>query len=298
MARVLVTGASGFIGAALVRALVARGRSVRAAYRRQPNDAPTGAAITIVGDLGAACDWRAALEGVSAIVHLAGPAHARFDEARLRRAIVDGTATLAAQAEAAGVSRFLYLSSIKAAAERSSAPLTEDMTPAPEDAYGRAKLDAERIVLAHATLRPVVLRPPLVHGVGAKANFKRLLELADSRWPLPLGGVRNARSVISLDTLIAAIQAVLDNDTAPCGVFHVADQPALSTTEIVAALRAGLGRTANIFRAPLVTALAPRALTQSLVVDDARFRATLGPFSSQHAAMLLTETARRWKALR
>lgn len=298
MARVLVTGASGFIGAALVLALVAQGRTVRAAYRRAPSDAPTGVETSIVGDLGADCDWRTALDDVRTVVHLAGPAHARFDEAQLRRAIVDGTATLAAQAEAAGVSRFLYLSSIKAVAERSSTPLTEDIAPAPEEAYGRAKLDAERIVLAHAALRPVILRPPLVHGVGAKANFKRLLDLAESAWPLPLGGVGNVRNFISLDTLIAAILAVLDNDSAPSGVFHVADQPALSTTEIVTALREGLGRTPGLFRAPLVMALAPRVLRQSLVVDDARFRATFGLVTSRSSATLLADTARRWKAQR
>lgn len=298
MSRVLVTGASGFIGAALVEALAIQGRGVRAAYRRAPADVPAGVETCIVGDLGADCDWRAALNDVEAVVHLAGPAHARFDEAQLRRAIVDGTATLGAQAAAAGVSRFLYLSSIKAAAARSDAPLTEDTPPAPEDAYGRAKLEAERTILAHTELRPVVLRPPLVHGVGAKANFKRLLEAADSRWPLPLAGIRNARSIISLDTLTAAIQAVLNNDAALGGVFHIADQPALSTTDIVYALREGFGRSANLFGVPLVKALASHPLTDSLALDDTRFRATFGVVTAQTTATLLAETARRWKARR
>ncbi|MGE0742028.1 MAG: NAD-dependent epimerase/dehydratase family protein [Hyphomonadaceae bacterium] len=269
MTRILVTGASGFIGAALVRALADDGRQVRAAYRAQH----AGDHGVAVGDLGAGADWSAALDGMDAVVHLASPAHAKHPDAYLRAAIVDATAALCKQAETAGVRRFIYMSSIKAAVARThSAPARESEAPAPEDAYGRAKLEAEAIVLAHGALRPVVLRPPLVHAPDAKANFGALLRLAASPLPLPLDGLRNRRSLISRDSLIGAIRAVLAKGDAPAGVFHVADAPSLSTGDIVAALRRGFGRAPNLMPAPFATLL-PRQLTESLEVDAANFSA-------------------------
>lgn len=297
MTRVLVTGASGFIGSALVAALAEKGIAVRGTYR-STLPRPCGVEAVEVGDIGAKTDWRDELADVDAVVHLAGPAHARHAEPVLNAAIVDATSVLAAQAAAAGVSRFIYMSSIKAVADRTTAPISEDAEPAPADAYGRAKLKAERAVLAHASLRPVLLRPPLVYGAKAKANFRRLIEIADTSWPLPLGGLGNARSLISLDTLVACVQAVLANGAGPAGVFHLADRPALSTSEIVAALRRGLGRSHGLFRAPVLAALAPRQLTQSLSVDDARFRHAYGyaGLSDCSSVELLELAARDWKA--
>lgn len=296
MARILVTGASGFIGSALAPALVESGASVRTASRAPL--AISGAENVIVGDLSAKTDWRAALAGVETVIHLAGPAHARFAEYELKAQIADATRTLAAQAEAAGVARIIYVSSIKSAAPRTYGDhaLVETDTPQPGDAYGRAKLTAENAVRKHVGLRPVILRPPLVHGPSAKANFANLLRLADTPLPLPFADVRNRRSVIALSSFIAAVRAVLANPDGPAGVFHLADRPALSTGEIISTLREGLGRKPKLFAARWLAALGPDALTESLAIDDRAFRAAYDWSPAASAAELLAQTARTWKA--
>lgn len=279
--RVLVTGASGFVGSALLSALAAEGAGVRAAYRAPP---PSPARDSIaVGDLSGETDWARALEGVTHVVHCAGPAHRRTDERSCRREIVDATEALAEQAEAAGVKRFVYLSSVKAAADRGG-PFTEADAPRPETDYGRAKLEAERRLAERPKIAPVSLRPPLVFAPNAKANFARLLRLAASPAPLPLGGIDNRRSLISLASLVDAIRAVLRAETGS-GAFFVADAPAISTTDLVAALRAGMGKRANFLPAP--KPLLPRALTESFEVDDRAFRAAFAfaPAYGVHEAL-------------
>jgi len=298
MARILVTGAKGFIASALAPALIESGAAVRLASRT-PSARP-GVQNFVVGDLGAPIDWGAALEGVDVVIHLAGPAHARFAESQLKAQIVDATRALAAQAEAAGVTRFVYVSSIKAAAARTHGDhaLVETDPPQPTDAYGRAKLEAEAALSAHAKLRSVILRPPLVHGPKARANFARLLRLAAAPMPLPFADIANRRSVLALSSFIAAVDAVLARPDGPAGVFHLADAPALSTGEIIAAIRRGLGRSANMFDAGWLAALAPSALRESLVVDDGAFRAVYGAPQAADAAELLAQTARAWKLRR
>lgn len=269
VARVLITGASGFIGSALVTRLRGEpGADVRTAHRAHPPDRSG----MVVGELTAATDWRAALDGVSAVVHLAGPAHAQFPRAYLNARIVDATAALAEQARQAGVGRFVFVSSIKACVARTSNEAVTEQTDAqPEDDYGRAKLEAERRVLDFPELRPVVLRPPIIYAPSAKANWSRLLRLLDSPLPLPLGGLHNKRNVLSLDSILSAIAAVLRaGEGAPAGVFHLADQPSVSSTEMATLLRQGMGRPARLFTAPV---LAPKQLTESLEVDSRRFAA-------------------------
>jgi len=293
---ILVTGASGFLGKALVRALVEEGRDVRATFRNGPQESIPGAEAAIVGSGGALTDWSAALQGVSAVVHLAGPAHASDAEPYLRREITQQTARLAEQAEQSGVARFIFISSIKAAAARSRQPLREVDTPAPEDGYGRAKLEAERAVLARTQLRPLALRPPLVCAPDAKGNFARLLQLADTPWPLPFKSLTARRSLISRDSFVRAIQSILAKPEGPAGIFHLADAPPLSAGEMVAALRHGMGRSANQFSLPGVEAIAPPAFRESLVVDDSAFRAAYGHDVDVSASDMLRTIGAAWKA--
>lgn len=274
MSRILVTGASGFIGAALCAALAARGRQVREAHRRLPEGRGETDRIA-VGQLGAATDWRRALEGVTQVVHLAGPAHGRFGADTLEQQIAAATAALASQAEAAGARRFVFVSSIKAGAEIGG-PLSEAMPPAPRSPYGQAKLRAEAGLLAHPALSPVVLRAPLVHAPHAKGNFALLLRLAAGGAPLPLAGLRNKRSLIALEALVSAIMVVLEVPDGPSGVYYVADQPPCATPEIVAALRAGMGRPAHLFEAGAFARVFPAPLTRSLFADDTAFRTAYG----------------------
>lgn len=277
MMRVLVTGGSGFIGGAVARGLSAAGMAVRVSSR-------TGGAVGLasienvqVGALGAETDWRSALEGVTAVVHAAGLAHGRYSRDDLWRANVEGVDRLARQAAGAGVRRMVLLSSIKAACDRTTpgaAAVEKDARPV--DDYGRSKLGGERAILAHSELMPVALRPPMVFGAEARANFGALMRLSHSGLPLPFAGISNRRSLISIQTLVASVRSILQVPDGPAGVFHVADGPAVSTAEIVTALRAGWGRKAGLIHVPGLIALAPRALKESLVVDDTAFRAAYG----------------------
>lgn len=299
MRRVLVTGASGFVGRDLIAVFRRRGIVVRAAYRRFTDHGPLGSESVAVGDLGPNTDWSDALQGVDAVVHLAGAAHAHVQN--FQHVIVEATEALAGQAAQSGVTRFLYMSSIKACGARSrDAPLHEAMRPTPSDPYGAAKLSAERAVLAKPEINPVVLRPPLVHGAAARHNFAALLRLADSPLPLPFAGFSNKRSLISLSSLIDAAASVLASPGGLAGIYHVADRPALSVQQIVSALRRGLGRNPSLFHIPGVAHLAPAALRESLEVDDTLFRNTFGYGASQNidAVGALESAAAAWKAQR
>jgi UDP-glucose 4-epimerase len=279
MRRVLVTGASGFIGSGLVPALSASGFAVRCFSRRgrrlQDSSADGGAV------------WANALDGCECVVHLAGPASTTSAPTALRRA-VDDAAALAAAAAQAGVERFVYVSSIKAAAARTGAtPVRETDPPMPDGAYGRAKLAAEAAILSHRRLNAVVLRPPLVYDADAKSHFRWLLRLADSGAPLPFAGMRNQRSLIARSTLASAIVAALLAPGGPCGVFHIADRRAVSTGEIIALLREGMRRPPRLFNAGALSSVLPAALRESLAVDDCSFRDAYGFYGGDISEGLL-----------
>ena len=203
---VALTGATGFIGRHLLRSLTARGYRVRVLLRR-PVEVPEGAASAVVGDLTRPMNMAAALSDVDAVVHSAGLAHARSGapEDDYRTLNTEATRRLAEAAARAKVRRFVFLSSIRAQCG-ASAPgvLTEADAPAPTDAYGRSKLDAER-ALAETGLDWAALRPVLVYGAGVKGNMAALLQLARMPYPLPLGALSARRSLISADSLAEAV---------------------------------------------------------------------------------------------
>jgi UDP-glucose 4-epimerase len=248
---VALTGATGFIGQYLLRALPARGYRLRVLLRR-PSTVPLDCASAIVGDLARPSNMAAALADVDAVIHSAGIAHAMSgvpeDDYRLFN--TESTIALARAAERAGVRRFVFLSSIRAqcgpAAER---VLTEDLPPAPTDAYGRSKLAAER-GLSELALDWVALRPVVVYGPGVKGNVAELMRLARMRWPLPLGGLTAKRSLLSLESLAGAIDCVLRAPAPLRRPLIVADDEPLSVAEMIAAMREGLGRAPGLIPLP------------------------------------------------
>jgi UDP-glucose 4-epimerase len=260
--RILVTGASGFIGRALVTELAQAGRSVRAAMRQPADVFPRSVEVVAVSDLTRPVEWRALLKNVDTVVHLAGIAHTgpeTPDDAydRINRL---ATAELADAAHAVGIRHLVFISSIRAQSGPSSeGVLREADEPRPTDAYGRSKLAAEEAVRA-AGVPHTILRPVLIYGPGVKGNLARLLQLAQSPWPLPLGLCRNSRSLLARQNLIAAIHLALESPAARDQTFVVADPAPLTLAEIVAALRAGEGRSPGLVPVPApLLALAMKA---------------------------------------
>lgn len=240
--RVLVTGASGFIGPALVTALAQAGHQVRAATRR-PTPFPATVQLVLHGDLADAVDWSSLVEGCDAVVHLAGIAHVglAISDALYDRVNHQATRSLLRAAETAKIGRFIFISSIRAqTGPAADHVLTENDPPRPTEPYGASKLAAERAVAA-SPLPYVILRPVLVYGAQARGNFATLSRIAALPVPLPFGGFRNQRSLVSRDALIDAIRYSLDADVTR-ETFIVADRAPIAFSDILAALRRGLGR--------------------------------------------------------
>lgn len=260
--RVLVTGASGFVGRRVCALLAAEGHEVIATTRASTVPLAGAARVHALGELAAARDWRPVIEGCEALVHLAARAH-QGDEASMREAFfrinVEDTRALAEAALAAGLRRVVFVSSAKVYGE--SSPLlasglphafNESDTPRPGGPYGESKLAAERLLEAHcaaAGAALTILRPPLVYGPGQKANLHALSAAILRGWPLPLAGVRNARSLVYVEHLAEAVACALRFD-AGVRLCNVADVD-LSTPDLVRALAAGLGRRARLLPCPV-----------------------------------------------
>jgi nucleoside-diphosphate-sugar epimerase len=248
---IALTGATGFIGRHLLTDLTARGYRVRVLLRR-PTALPEGAASAVVGDLTRPINMAAALSGVDAVVHSAGLAHAMSGapEDDYRTLNTEATRKLAEAAARAKVRRFVFLSSIRAQVGASAPGVVGEGDPAePTDAYGRSKLEAER-ALAETGLDWVALRPVLVYGADVKGNMAALLRLARSPYPLPLGGLTARRSLIALESLSAAVDAVLRAPGPLNRALIAADPDPLSLPEMIAALRQGLGRGPGLVPVP------------------------------------------------
>lgn len=260
MQRVLVTGASGFVGRALVAELLHRRFDVTAAARSAI--APDSRARVVhVADLGSATDWQPALRGCDVVVHCAARVHMLADRASdpleaFRTANVDGSVRLATQASLAGVRRFVFISSIKVNGDTTTlgAPFTERSQPAPTDPYGISKSEAEirlRALADDGAFELVIIRPPLVYGPGVKANF-----LAMSQWlargiPLPLGSITmNRRSLVALDNLNDLIITCLQHPAARDGMFFASDGHDLSTAELLRRTASALGTKARLLPIP------------------------------------------------
>jgi len=247
--RVLVTGASGFVGRHLIRALKDAGHEV-AACSRSRVEVP-GIFYVASPDLGPGADWTAALAGVDAVVHLAGlaavdgPGNSADLEGEYRRVNVEGTRALAKQAAKAGVKHFVFISSLHAVAADSDERLSEQIEPHPVSAYGRSKLVAEKSVqeeLRTSGCAWTILRPPLVYGPGNQANFGLLLNLVKTGIPLPLASLCNRRSFIYVENLVDLISKCLGNANAFGKPYLPSDGEDVSTPELIRAIaRANAG---------------------------------------------------------
>jgi nucleoside-diphosphate-sugar epimerase len=258
MKRVLVTGSSGFIGGQLVAQLLASDVEVVATVRDAAKSPMLPAGIThatfdLADPQSLDCG---ALSGVECVYHLAARVHVMrpspADQERFRLLNVRATEALARAAARAGVRRFVFVSSIKAVAERSSRPISPADEPGPEDAYGRSKLAAERAVAAVAAetgLEAAIVRPPLVYGPGVGANFRRLMSLVRRGVPLPFGAVANRRSLVNVWNL-ADLLVRLGSHPRGNGVWLISDGRDLSTQELIVQLSRAMGRRPRLWAMP------------------------------------------------
>lgn len=259
--RVLLTGASGFVGRAVQARLLADGlHRLRCAQRKAPVAPLAGVEYCLAPSLEAEADWSQALADVDAVIHCAARVHVMHEQAadplaEFRRANVEGTLCLAQQAVAAGVRRFVFVSSIKVNGEQTlpgQAYRADDVSDA-TDPYGISKREAEDELLALAAetgLEVVIVRPPLIYGPGVKANFLSMMRWLQRGVPLPFGAIGNRRSLVALDNLVDLLVVCLTHPAASGQRFLVCDGEDLSTTELLRRLSAALGRTARLLPVP------------------------------------------------
>ena len=256
---VLVTGANGFVGRAVCAQALARGMTGRGAVR-SPCVLPAGAECQVLEGLAEQSDWRAALAGIAVVVHAAARVHVMADTAtdplaEFRRVNVQGTLNLARQAAAAGVRRFVFISSIKVNGESTQPghPFTADDAPAPLDPYGISKGEAEqglRELSAETGMEVVIIRPPLVYGPGVKANFAAMMRWLQRGVPLPLGAIYNQRSLVALDNLVDLIVTCMTHPAAAHQTFLVSDGEDVSTTELLRRMGQAMNRPARLIPVP------------------------------------------------
>ena len=312
MRKVLVTGANGFVGTALCRALPAAGYAVRRAVRSvSARDAKPAEDTVAVSDIGPKTAWEHVLDGIDAVVHLAARAHVMHDTAadplaEYRRINVLATQALAQAASHAGVRRFVFISSIKVNGETTAAAaFSEQDAPHPEDDYGVSKWEAEQTLRENAAasrMETVVLRPPLLYGPGVKGNFLHLMRAIDRGMPLPLASVRNRRSLLYVGNLVDAILLCLDHPAAAGETYGLADDEGVSTPDLIRAIADALGKSARLFPLPpTLLKLAGAAvgksdavsrLLGSLQVDSGKIRRELDWLPYYDMAHGLRETAR------
>lgn len=291
---VFLTGATGFVGGAVLHRLVTEDVSVIAALREGSQTLDRNVPCFHFGSL-EATSWKEALAGVDVVVHCAARVHVMNDNetdplAAFRAVNVQGTLNLALGAVEAGVRRFVFISSIKVNGEGTAPgqPYTAQDVPAPADPYGVSKLEAEQGLLALAAktgLEVVIIRPVLVYGPGVKANFLNMMRWLDKGVPLPFGAINNARSLVALENLVDLIVTCIEHPAAANQTFLVSDGEDLSTTQLLRRMAAALGKRAHLLAVPggLLSAVAnllgKKSLSQrlcgSLQVDISKTRSLL-----------------------
>jgi nucleoside-diphosphate-sugar epimerase len=259
MTKILITGATGFVGQALTRSLSAKGLGVVGAVRVACAAGPQEQRV--VGSIGPDTDWRSCLNGVECVIHTAARAHilkeGPNDASLSYRINVEGTQRLLDDCSRNGLKKFVYLSSIAVygANAGAAAPIVESSPCAPDSHYGITKLVAEDAVLTfgHKTgAAAVVLRPPLIYGPGAPGNWRRLVRLAALRLPIPFGAVRNERSLLGIENLCDAVATAIGSEVSQgqSGVYNIADSEHVSLAEILSLLRTAAGKPEWLINVP------------------------------------------------
>ena len=294
--RLLVTGATGFIGKAVINALLLQNDHVVAAVRSEDASVQHGAEKRIVGDLSIINNWSSALKGIDVVIHTAARVHVMDDFAadpltEFRKVNTDGTLNLARQAANAGVKRFIYISSIKVNGEMTTSgqSFKPDDIFIPTDAYGLSKYEAEQGLFVEANktgMEVVIIRPPLVYGPCVRANFLSMMKWINKGVPLPLGAVHNQRSLIALDNLVSFIIYCIEPPKAANEIFLISDDEDVSTSELLQKVAKAFGKNALLLPIPVVLLtfvaqlLGKRNMASrlfgSLQVDSSKARELLG----------------------
>jgi UDP-glucose 4-epimerase len=261
--KILITGASGFVGAPLVRHLADLGHELVSLTHSIGSDNSSASGLVhlrAVGDIDGSTNWSSYLDGVDAVVHLANRAHVMNEQVRdplsLYRAInTAGTLQLARQAVAAGVKRFIFISSVKVNGESTfpGKPFRADDVSIPLDPYGLSKYEAElglKKIAQETGLEVVIIRPPLIYGPGVKANFLKMMRWVERGIPLPLGSIQNQRSLLGIDNLIDFIEVCLTHPKAVGQTFLVSDDHDLSTTELLKGIARSMGQSSKLVAIP------------------------------------------------
>lgn len=316
VSRVMVTGASGFVGEAVVyRLLLDRRHTPIAASRGRTR--LDGLCQVVPFELGGVVTMPS-LIGVEVVVHAAARVHVMNDQAddvlaEFRRINVDGTVSLARSAAAAGVKRFIFISSIKVNGESTEPgkPFRADLKPQPMDPYGVSKMEAElalKDVAKETGIEVVIVRPPLVYGPGVKANFLSMMRWLDRGVVLPFGAIGNRRSLVAIGNLVDLLVTCIDHPAAAGHTFLVSDDSDMSTTQLLDNMATALGKKARLLPLPVwllktvASSFGKQSVAQrlcaSLQVDISKTRQVLGWFPPVSVGKALRQTAGYYQDLK
>ena len=293
---IFLTGATGFIGRALLKELIRRGCGVSVASRRKISDLPGEVIQFQVQDLSTETNWTQLLDGIDVVIHAAARAHVMNDSTKdpiteYRKVNVEGTLNLARQAAVGKIKRFIFISSIKVNGESTLAgrAFTVDEAPSPVDPYGISKWETEvglHRLSKETGMEVVIIRAPLVYGSGVKGNLQSMMRWINRGVPLPLGAIHNKRSLVSLDNLVDLIITCIEHPAAANQTFLAGDGEDLSTTELLQRMGKALGKPVRLVPLPagfltlIASLLGKKDVSQrlfgSLQVDISKARELLG----------------------
>ncbi|MDR3580293.1 MAG: SDR family oxidoreductase [Oryzomonas sp.] len=313
--KILVSGATGFVGRPLCTRLLAEGYNVRGTLLAEENPASLvkGVIPVLIDPLGPGTPWQHTVSDIDTIIHLAARVHVMDDPAtdpltEFRKVNTEGTRQLAREAAKAGVKRLVFVSSIKVNGEESLTPYSENSCAQPTDPYGISKWEAElalRGIEAETGLQVVIVRPTLVYGPGVKANFLSMMKIVSRGIPLPFASIQNKRSLIYVGNLVDALAACVTHPAAAGKTYLISDGEDVSTPDLIRRTAAALGYPARLF--PVSASLmrlagtiigkrpAVNRLLGSLTVESSAIRRELGwraPFTMDEG---LCETASWFK---